>query len=140
MNSDDSLDLTALRAALRSLNEVLHASPDLKRNVGERVLADSTIQRFEYTYELAWKTIRRTLELMSGAPLDEAGRRELFRIAHEAKLIQDQSVWVGYHRARNMTSHAYDQSVADHVLTVIEPFAKDTQALIDRLEAISPTL
>ena len=77
------------------------------------ILRDSVIQRFEYTYEIAWKMMKRWLEAnLSASEVDGIVRRELFRIAAQQQLIQDPLEWFQYHQARNMTSHIYDEATA----------------------------
>ena len=53
-----ALDLTPLERALASLEEAFQACDALPDN---SLMRDGAIQRFEFTYELAWKFLRRAL-------------------------------------------------------------------------------
>src|SRR3990172_7469805 len=100
---EQRLDLSPLRMALASLDLAL-APPK------NEFIRDSVIQRFEYTYELSWKHLKRHLEADEGvANIDQLTRKQSFRVAVEKGLIRSIEEWFAYHRARNDTSHAYNQ-------------------------------
>lgn len=89
------LDLSAFEKALHALDEAIRAgaSEELKQLLtpGQyNTLRYGLVQRFEFTYELSWKFIKRWLEANLGAVyVDGVSRRELFRIAAEHRLIAD---------------------------------------------------
>lgn len=68
---------------------------------------EGTVQRFEYTYELAWKTLKDYLE-HGGIEIAEITARNVFKEAFSAKIIQDQEVFVEMMLGRNLLSHVYD--------------------------------
>lgn len=127
-----ALNLAPLKNALLSLREafVEHAkTPDNK------LMRDGVIQRFEFSYELAWKTLRRHLEEEWGRENVEAqSRRELYRQGAEAGLLTSVESWFAYHRARNETSHAYDERKAALVYAAAREFLPDAEALLAQLE------
>jgi nucleotidyltransferase substrate binding protein (TIGR01987 family) len=124
------LELTSLRKSIDSLDESLKWYYKDGISVPDDILRDSTIQRFEYTYELSWKMIKRWLEVNLGSTyVDGISRKELFRYAAEHHLIQDPIKWFSYHEARNQTSHVYDESVAKDVFEVVGDFVKDVEYL-----------
>lgn len=128
-------NLEPLAHALAALQEVLKI-PTSSRDLSEqRVFRDSTIKRFELAYEMSWKTMKRALEYIQGDVLDDVGRRDLFRLADEANLIDNPLIWANYHEARNLSSHIYEEVIADRVLDVIEPFVKDAEKLLKALKA-----
>jgi nucleotidyltransferase substrate binding protein (TIGR01987 family) len=124
--TDDKLILTPFEKALKSLEYVLQQSKT-------DIVRDATIQRFEYTYDLAWKMIKRHLE-WSGSSTDSLTRRDLFREAATAGLIKDAEAWFEYHEARNKTSHTYNESTAEEVYEAAQKFAPDAQALLKELK------
>lgn len=106
----------------------------------EEVVRDAiragTIQHFEFTYELAWKFIRRQLEAELGrAAVDGIARRELFRLAAAQRLIEDVEVWFRFHQAHNETSQTYNRAVAARVYGASLGFARDAARLLAVLEA-----
>ena len=75
-------------------------------------IRDAAIQRFEFTYELAWETLQAYLSLMDLIVLSP---KETLKVAHEQGLIFDASAWSELHQQRNLTSHTYDQKLAESV-------------------------
>ena len=116
-----------LIAAVKTLEEAL-AEPYTV------FMRDAIIQRFEYTYELAWKLIKRALEIEDAdAEEDMLTKKDLFRKAAEAGLITDPEVWFEYHKARNLTSHAYDEVKADQVYAAAQKFPASVHELLNQL-------
>lgn len=99
-------------------------------------LRSGVIQHFEFTYELCWKFMRRWLmESLGRTEVEGVSRRELFRLAHEAGLITSIDDWMGYHSARNLTSHAYDSKIAAEVYGVSVVFVASAQAFFEALDS-----
>ncbi len=119
-------DFTSLERALHSLQEAQLEPP---RNDLER---DGVIQRFEYTFELCWKSIRRAL-LFLGRSDVSGSPRPLFRDALEEQFIQDIEPWFGYLEARNTTSHIYNTDQAERVFNAIQGFPADAESLLRAL-------
>jgi nucleotidyltransferase substrate binding protein (TIGR01987 family) len=105
--------------------------------VTQDIIRSGVIQHFEFTYELAWKFMRRQLAADLGQSAIESinSRRDLFRVASENGLITDVDAWFRYHVARNQTSHTYDQQKAADVYTASLSFAADAAMLLAELEA-----
>ena len=128
-----ALDLSSLEKALNSLNRALvraTAAPD------DEELRDACIQRFEYTFELSWKTLKRQLEeeVASPAEVDGYPFKQLFRVGGERGLVDDVAPWFDYREKRNLTSHVYDEEKARLVYSVISSFAGSTASLLARLK------
>ena len=68
---------------------------------------EGVIQRFEYTFELAWNTLKDRLEY-AGIALTEVTPRNVIRQAFAARLIADAETWTDMLVDRNLMSHAYD--------------------------------
>jgi len=99
-------------------------------------LQAGVIQHFEFTYELCWKFLKRWLERNLGrSEVEGISRRELFRLAHESRFIDDVKLWMTFHAARNQTSHIYEQTTANDVLEVASEFLPQAQDLLQRLLA-----
>ena len=124
MSADPEVSLEPLGRALRDLAEAL-ATPksDLVR--------DGTIQRFTYSFELSWKTLRRVLYLTSGVREDSI--KSILREAGRLQLIEDVEAWFGFQRARNLASHVYRQETAEAVYEAAQRFLPEAQQLLDRL-------
>jgi len=127
-----SLDLSPLQKALASL---LVAIERTERERSDDMLRDSVIQRFEYTYELCWKMLKRRLEMDVPSPelIDGMSFREMIREGAERGMIDDPLVWFEYRQKRNLTTHTYDEAVAKDVYLAAVAFAADAQALLAAL-------
>ncbi len=73
---------------------------------------DSAIQRFEVTYELAWKSLQRYLREQGITALTP---RECFMEAFRIGLIKDDPQWIEMGKDRNLTAHTYDETLAKQV-------------------------
>jgi nucleotidyltransferase substrate binding protein (TIGR01987 family) len=88
---------------------------------------EGIIQRFEYTFELAWKVLKDKMEY-DGIVLDQISPKAVVRQAFAAKYINDPDTWLKMIGDRNLMSHTYDfvkfeaviQSIADHYLPMLE--------------------
>jgi nucleotidyltransferase substrate binding protein (TIGR01987 family) len=67
--------------------------------------------------------------------VDGVSRRELYRIAAEHQLIKDVDQWMIYHKARNITSHTYNEDRAEEVFQIAKTFAVDAEKLLHQIEA-----
>ena len=97
---------------------------------------DACILRFEYTFELSIKTIKRYIEMEMPIHenIDQMNYRDLLRVAFEIGLITRVEDWFSYREARNQTSHAYDQSKAKAVFEVAIQFSIQASLLIEQLK------
>ena len=68
---------------------------------------EGLVQRFEYTFELAWKTIKDYLE-NSGVVLAQVTPATVIKEAFSAKVIADGELWMEMLKRRNLLSHTYD--------------------------------
>lgn len=127
------LDFSSFEKALTSLHRVLERSHSVPNDEDIR---DACIQRFEYTYELAYKMLKRQLEqeLPSREELDHLPFKELIRLGAERGLITAPQRWFDYRDKRNITSHTYDEAKAREVFGVLPDFAADASELLDRLK------
>jgi len=90
----------------------------LKEDANESSIAvDGTIQRFEFTFELAWKLAKAALNY-SGVEVDTP--RLVIKEAYKAKLIKDGQGWIDMLEDRNKTSHIYDEQAAMEIYKKIK--------------------
>lgn len=71
------------------------------------------IKTFEYTYELAWNTIKDFYE--NQGETDIQGSRDAFNLAFQRGLISDGETWMQMLKDRNRTSHTYNEETADEI-------------------------
>ena len=77
------------------------------------------IQRFEFTFELAWKLMKSYAEYQ-GVDKEIMGSRDAIRWAFDSGLITDSDVWMEMIKRRNDTSHTYDEDTAAEVVKSVK--------------------
>ena len=122
----DSQLVSRVQLLLRALDrlEAALARPE------DDITRDACIQRFELSFELAWKAIQRQaraegLECMSS--------RECLRVAFSLGLVEDDPQWMSMVEDRNRTSHTYDETIARAVYGALPGYARLLRELGRRL-------
>lgn len=80
-------------------------------------IRDSVIQRFEFSWEMAWKMLKLRL---SDLGIEALTPRDVFRQSVQAGLIQDGNAWTEAQLQRNQTSHTYDEPLSLTVYAFIK--------------------
>ena len=96
-----------LRSALENGPEALNA-----------LEKEGVIQRFEYCFELAWKTVKDYLEA-SGLVFATVTPRQVLKDAFAAKILKEGPVWMDMLDHRNLLSHTYDSTQFNIALDAI---------------------
>ena len=129
-----TLDISALKNAENRLNEMLAR---YKKEANDEAVRDSVIQRFEFTYSIALKTLRKYF-IERAFVLEEVNQmsfNEMIRTASQLNLlVSNLEKWTVYREMRNMTSHTYDEEIALQVVSIIPDFSKEIAYLITRLK------
>lgn len=76
---------------------------------------EGLVQRFHYTFELAWQVLADRLE-HEGIALDMATPRRAVREAFAAGLLDDGQLWFDMIADRNRTVHTYDETRLEAVV------------------------
>jgi nucleotidyltransferase substrate binding protein (TIGR01987 family) len=114
-----------LKKALRSLEKAV-AQPL------NEFTRDSVVQRFEFTFELSWKNLKRYLEV--DKPLADDSVKGILREAHQRKLISNLDQWFSFQKSRNLTSHTYNEDTAEEVYREAIKLPELCHELINNLE------
>ncbi len=77
------------------------------------------IQAFEFTHELAWKTLQDYLK-HQGAAQNITGSRDATRIAVTENLIHNGDIWMSMIESRNKSSHTYNEDTAEEISTHVK--------------------
>jgi nucleotidyltransferase substrate binding protein (TIGR01987 family) len=113
-------------AALATLEELLDVDPT-------DVIRDAAIQRFEYSFEAVWKTAQRYLLVMEGNA--EASPKSVIRSSVAAGLLKevDGRMALTMVDDRNLTSHTYNESLAQRIFSVLPEYAHIMRAWLDAM-------
>ncbi len=79
------------------------------------LIRDATIQRFEFTFQVVWKTLKLYLERQGH---ECGGPRPTLKKAFAENLIpnpEEADIWLQLLDDRNLTSHAYDEALANRI-------------------------
>ena len=103
-----------LEKALSALHEAIERS---KKEADDEMLRDATIQRFEYSYELSWRLLKRRIEhdAATRSDIDSLSFKGLIREGAERGYISNPESWFKYRECRNLTSHTYNEINANIV-------------------------
>ena len=107
--------------ALIQFNKIISLSKKKELSDVER---DALIQRFEYTHELAWKTMQDFFK--------DRGERKVFgskdatRLAFNNDIIENGQSWMDMIDDRNLSSHVYNEDIADLVIQhILDSYANE---------------
>jgi nucleotidyltransferase substrate binding protein (TIGR01987 family) len=126
--------LTPLQNAISRLEE---GYARYQKDTGDTQIRDGLIQRYEFTYEVSHKTLKRHLEAVSPNPdiYDAMPFSDLIRSANEQDLLlSDWNKWKIFREMRAKSSHTYDEDIALEVVSVIPKFISEAKALLQVLQ------
>ncbi len=101
------LNFKKLTKALQSLESVCE-----KAEPNNRIYIDATIQRFEFTFELFWKTLKVYFQENG---LELLYPKEILQEAYADKILVHEELWLQMLFDRNLTSHTYHETLADEI-------------------------
>ena len=120
--------------ALKRLKEAIaryKTAPD------DTLYRDGLIQRFEFTFELAWKSLKEYME-DQGVVLTIVSPRSVLKEAYAAGVIDNPDIWNEAVDSRNLMSHIYDEETAVSIATrVSSEFVIPLTALAEFYEKMS---
>lgn len=93
------------------------------------------IQSFEYTYELAWNTLKDYFEHQGETGI--YGSRDAFRLAFKRGLIEDGETWMDMIESRALTTHTYNEDVAKTIAdNIFNRYFSEFQTLRTKMESL----
>ncbi|MBI4431068.1 MAG: nucleotidyltransferase substrate binding protein [Candidatus Omnitrophica bacterium] len=107
--------MTKLEAAAEQFEQALKRLGEALRMPKTDIVRDSAIQRFEFSLDLAWKTVKAFLEEKHG--VRSASPKECFREAYRHGLIGYTDEWLRLVDMRNETVHTYNQDLAEKIFS-----------------------
>ena len=127
------IDFESLRRAIDRFREAI---VERQRVPSNDFVRDSVVQRFEFTYELSTALLRRFLKeyKVKQGDVYDLTFPSLIRAASEhGLLLHGWDRWIDYRKARNSTSHAYDEEKAKLATDLAPAFLEEAEYLYNRL-------
>ncbi len=122
----ESIDIEPLVRAFSQFKKGLkEAKSDLEKA--------GAIQYFEFTYELAWKTMKR---ILSQRGKEVHSPKNVFRDAALEKLIDDPEIWFSFQKDRNDTVHTYNIKIAEALFKDLPRFEIEMTKFLRNLEKL----
>ena len=116
-----------LKADLKLLEKGLHTLSSALNEPFTDIVRDAVIQRFEYVFELAWKTMQVAAQFQ-GMTCNIP--REAIKSAFKLGWIKNAEHWFEAMEARNKTSHTYNEELAGEVYKIAKKFPHSIQELL----------
>ena len=117
------------KKALLKLKEALQEEPT-------EIVIDGILHRYEFTFELAWKTIKDYLEYM-GIVNKVGSPRENIQLAYQQGIINDGELWIEMMLSRNSLSHLYDEETSRKIYNDIKnKYIQSFEKLEEKFEEI----
>ena len=121
----NNIKLEKFKKALIALESIY-----LKPLQEDRSNIDATIQRFEFTFELAWKFLK---DYFLERDIELNYPKEVIKEAFNVNLIDNEDVWIKMLKDRNMTSHTYNEKLADEIHIRIRLYVPELRNLLNKV-------
>ncbi len=128
------LDVLPLAKAATRLEEGLIR---FREDESDAQIRDGLIQRFEFTYDLAHRTLRRALEEVSSNPqeLDHLTFPALIRAGVDQGLLAGEwAMWSTWREVRMISPQSHDEAKGVYVVAAIPAFLAEVQGMLERLQ------
>lgn len=117
-----------LERAIRRLEEAVAVE------TSNELAIDGTIQRFEFAFELLWKTLKRIFEF-EGKELSSSLPGDVLKECFAQGWLHDETLWQEMRKSRNMTSHVYDEEMAKDIYAKIMIYTPAMRQLLEFLKS-----
>ena len=98
----DDINLDPLKRAKAIFDKIM-VEPE------SEIIRDAAIKRFEFTIEIAWKTIKK---IMNWRGIEANSPKQIFRLAASQGIVDDLLVWFDFVDMRNETAHTYNEDTS----------------------------
>ena len=132
--ADFVLDLSPFFKVVARLDEGINR---YQTDTSDTQIRDGLIQRFEFTYEISHKMLKRYMEMASATPAQFDGMpfQDVIRSGNEqGLLLSDWPRWRVFRDMRSKTSYTYDEAKALEVVAEIPSFLDETRFLLNQLK------
>lgn len=120
-------------SALEPFESALRRLEDALEQAKTEWTRDASIQRFEYTFELAWKSVARFARREG---IESPSPRQAIRAALRLEWIEDNQLWLDMLEDRNRTSHIYNERMAEDIYARLSTYQGALFDLLGRLKQL----
>ena len=106
-----------LKLKYKDTKKALDTLKEIFREPFSVIVRDATIQRFEYTFELGWKTLK---DFFESKNVEVKFTRDVIKESFKTELLDDGEIWLEMLEKRNLMAHTYDEVILKSVLNDIE--------------------
>ncbi|NWF67004.1 MAG: nucleotidyltransferase substrate binding protein [Campylobacterales bacterium] len=117
--------------ALTKYESAVNRYEEFKNEGFGDVYLDLIVKRFEFTYEMSWKALKRYLEFLG---FEIKSPRGAFKEAFAQGMIEYEKIWLDMIEQRNLSSHIYDEFEISEILDKKELYLKAFKDLKRKLE------
>jgi len=117
--------------ALEKYESAVNRYEEFKSEGFGDVYLDLIVKRFELTYEMSWKALKRYLEFLG---FEAKSPRQAFKEGYSQQILDEEDVWLDMIEQRNLSSHIYDEFEISEILDKKENYLKAFQKLKIELE------
>lgn len=116
------------------LSALKRFSEALDEDLSNPLAIDGSIQRFEFSFELAWKLLKKVLMDLEG--IEALSPKKTLQFAFKLGWIESESAWLLMLNDRNLTSHTYREECAQEIYSHLAGHLKSMQALQNYIEIL----
>ena len=102
-----------MRNYLSACDRLAFAVERAKQGALDDLERDGLVQRFEFTFELAWKSLKEYMEQQGVSDLRFP--KQVLKEAYGAGIIDHDEIWIAMLYERNQSSHIFDEEVANQI-------------------------
>jgi len=125
--------LEKLKKKIQDAKKAILSLEEILTEKYSKIVRDATIQRFEYTFEVAWKLLKEYLYHKEGIVCNSP--KSCFREAFSVGLLNEEEtlLFIQMTDDRNLTSHTYDEEIAENLYKKIKNYYALLKSLIERI-------
>jgi nucleotidyltransferase substrate binding protein (TIGR01987 family) len=117
--------------AFEKFSSIVRREAELKEAGFDDIYLDLVVKRFEFTFEMSWKALKRYLSFLG---IEAKSPRMVFKEAYAQEIITNEAIWLEMIEQRNLSSHIYDEFEIKGILDRKEAFQEAFLALSNYLK------
>ena len=122
--------MTKLEYLIKELKKANQRLKEATKSRPTRMNKDATIQRFEFTFELTWKTIQ---EYVRDQGFDCKSPKSCIREGARLEIIDNPEKWFEFLKARNLVAHTYNEKLSDKIYQTALKFPQEVDQLLKKI-------